>query len=134
MAKIKKVDNDKKEYSELESDSHILKNGDKVEVSSCSINNDVGGTTIIRNSRFKDEVDGMNLTIEYPDGKIEHTIIQSTDKLVQLLIEVEVLDKYYDYETGYRYKGKMINKELIKEKGEDKPSALFQVNQIYFLI
>lgn len=104
-----------KEDSELESDSHILKNGDKVEVSSCSINNDVGGTTMIRNSRFKDEVDGMNLTIEYPDGKIEHTRIQSTDKLVQLPIEVEVLDKYYDYETGYRYKGKMINKELIKD-------------------
>lgn len=104
-----------KEDFELESDSHILKNGDKVEVSSCSINNDVGGTTIIRNSRFKDEVDGMNLTIEYPDGKIEHTRIQSTDKLVQLPIEVEVLDKYYDYETGYRYKGKMINKDLIQE-------------------
>lgn len=104
-----------REDYELVGDSRVLQKGDKVELSACFITNDVGGTPRIRNSKFKDESDGVNLTIEHPDGHIEHTIIESSDKLVQLPIEVEVLDNYYDYETGYRYKGKLINKDL-KEK------------------
>lgn len=99
-------------YKEINS---LLEKGGTVEISSCAINNDVGGTIIIRNSRFKDEVDGMNITIEYPNGNLEHTKLESTDKLVQLPIEVEILEKFYDYEVVYKYKGKILNEDLIKE-------------------
>ncbi len=104
-----------KEDITLFSDARRLNNGDKVEVSSCAITNDVGGTTIIRNSNFKDEIDGMNLTIENSDGTIEHTTLESHDKLTDLPIEIEVIDSFYDYETGYNYKGRITNDDLIKE-------------------
>lgn len=104
-----------KEDLTLHGSNRELNNGNKVEVSSCSINNDVGGTTTIRNSNFKSEIDGMNLTIENPDGTIEHTILSSHDKLVDLPIEIEVIDGFYDYETGYRYKGKITDERLLEE-------------------
>ena len=92
-----------------------LNKGDKVEVSSCSINNDVGGTTTIRNSGYEDVIDGMSITIENPDGTIGHTILSSHDKLVNLPIKIEVIDRFYDYETGYRYKGKIVDEKLLEE-------------------
>ena len=104
-----------KEDFELLGDNRVLKKGDKVEVSSCAITNDVGGTTIIRNSNYKDEVDGTTLTVENPDGTIENTTIESHDKLVNLPIEIEVVDSFYDYETGYKYEGKITNESLISE-------------------
>lgn len=104
-----------KEDLTLHGDERELNTGDKVEVSSCSIHNDVGGTTTIRNFSYKDEIEGMNLTVENPDGTIEHTTLESHDKLVNLPIEIEVIDGFYDYETGYRYKGKINDKKLLKE-------------------
>lgn len=104
-----------KEDIVLDGDDRLLNNGDKVEVYTCAISNDVGGTTKIRNSSFKGKVDGMKLTVENPDGTIEHTTLKSHDKLTDLPIEIEITDRFYDYETGYRYKGKVINEKLIEE-------------------
>lgn len=99
----------------LYGDNRELNKGDKVEVSTCSINNDVGGTTMIRNSNYKNEIDGMNLTIENPDGTIEHEILESHDERVNLPIEIEIINRWYDYETGYRYKGKITDEILLEE-------------------
>lgn len=104
-----------KEDFDLVGDNRVLNKGDKVEVLSCAITNDVGGTTMIRNSRYGSEIDGMNLTIENPDGTVEHTILESHDKLVDYPIEIEVIDGFYDYETGYNYKGKINDEKLIEE-------------------
>lgn len=104
-----------KEDLTLHGSNRELNKGDKVEVSSCSINNDVGGTTTIRNSRYEDVIDGMSITVENPDGTIGHTILSSHDKLVDLPIEIEVIDGFYDYETGYRYKGKITDERLVEE-------------------
>lgn len=104
-----------KEDVTLHGDNRVLGKGNIVEVYSCSVINDVGGTTMIRNSNFKSEVDGMNLTIENPDGTIEHTTLESSDKLTNFPIEIEVINSWYDYETGYRYKGKITDKKLQKE-------------------
>lgn len=99
----------------LDGDDRKLNKGDKVEVSSCAITNDVGGTIVIRNSNYASEIDGTNLTIENPDGTIEHTTVESHDKLVGSPIEIEVIDGFYDYETGYNYKGKINDEKLIGE-------------------
>lgn len=104
-----------KEDVTLYGDNRELNKGDVVEVSECSISNDVCGTTTIRNSSYKSEIDGMNLTVENPDGTIEHTTLESHDKLTDLPIEIEVIDGFYDYETGYRYKGKIMNEKLLEE-------------------
>ena len=104
-----------KEDHTLYGNNRELNKGDKVEVSSCSINNDVGGTTTIRNSGYEDVIDGMSITIENPDGTIGHTILSSHDKLVDLPIKIEVIDRFYDYETGYRYKGKIVDEKLLEE-------------------
>lgn len=104
-----------KEDITLYGSNRELNPGDKVEVSSCSIHNDVGGTTMIRNSNFKSEIDGMNLTVEHPDGTIEQTTLESSDKLINFPIEIEVIDGFYDYETGYRYKGKIMDERLVEE-------------------
>lgn len=73
-----------------------LKKGDIVEVSTCHIINDVGGSTFIRNNCYKEEY-------------------YSFEKLIDLPIEVEVIKGWYDYETGYNYIGKIKNKDLLKE-------------------
>jgi len=104
-----------KEDLTLHGDDRVLNKGDKVEVSNCAITNDVGGTTMIRNSSFKDEIDGMNLTIKNSDGTVEHTTIESHDKLTNLPIEIEVISGFYDYETGYNYKGKIYDDKLTEE-------------------
>lgn len=104
-----------KEDHTLYGNNRELNKGDKVEVSSCSINNDVGGTTTIRNSGYEDVIDGMSITVENPDGTIGHSILSSHDKLVNLPIKIEVIDRFYDYETGYRYKGKIIDEKLLEE-------------------
>ena len=96
-------------------DNHVLKKGDMVEVSSCIITNDIDGSKIIKNSNFKDEIDKMNLKIEKANGIVEHTIIEPYDSLVNLPIKVVVIDCFYDYEAGYKYKGKITNKDLINE-------------------
>lgn len=98
-------------YCEIET----LKKGDKVEVFTCSVSNNDLGTTIIRNSDYKSWTEGQSLTIENPDGTIETTTLKSHDKLVTSPIQVEVLEGFFDYETGNHYKGKLLNEDLIKE-------------------
>lgn len=92
-----------------------LKKGDKAEISFCSIINDVGGSTMIRTKDYVDEIDGMKLTVHQPDGTIDESTIHTNYPCVDLPIEVEVISGFYDYETGFRYKGKIINEELINE-------------------
>ena len=104
-----------KEDFTIDKNNHVLKKGDKVEVSSCVIINPFGGTVTVRNSNFKDEIDGMKLNVEKTDGTIEHTIIESHDKLVNFPIDIEIIEDFYDYETGYNYKGKIINNNLLEE-------------------
>ena len=104
-----------KEDFDLVGDNHVLKKGDKVEISSCAIKDDKGKIIDIRNSSYKDELDGMAITTENPDGTIENTILKSHDTLVDYPIEIMVLDNWYDYETGYHYNGKIKNKELIEQ-------------------
>ena len=103
--------------------------GDKVEVSTCFILNDIKGIKEIRNSSYKNEVEGMHLTLINPDGSKEETILKANDKLVNNPIEVEVIDGFYDYETGYHYKGKIINKDLIQELNKlGNSESIFNVN------
>ena len=104
-----------KEDLTLHGNDRVLNKGDKVEVSDCLITNDVGGTTTIRNSKFKDEVEGMDVTMENFDGTTEHFILNSSDKLTNKPIVIEVLDSFYDYETGYHYKGKINDDKLVEE-------------------
>ena len=92
-----------------------LKKGDKVEISFCSITNDVGGSTMIKTKDYVDEVDGKELIIHQPDGTIEKNTLHTNYPCVDSPIEVEVISGFYDYETGFRYKGKVINDDLIEE-------------------
>ena len=92
-----------------------LKKGDKVEISFCSITNDVGGSTMIKTKDYVDEVDGKELIIHQPDGTIEKNTLHTNYPCVDSPIEVEVISGFYDYETGFRYKGKVINDDLIDE-------------------
>lgn len=92
-----------------------LKKGDKVEISFCSITNDVGGSTMIKTKDYVDEVDGTELTIHQADGTIEKSTLHTNYPLVDSPIEVEVISGFYDYETGFRYEGKIINEDLIQE-------------------
>lgn len=104
-----------KQNNILPSDDRELENGDVVEVSHCSIVNDVGGTTTIRNNRYKSETAGMNLTIHDCEETIRKETLGEHDKSVNSNIEVEVTNSWYDYETGYRYTGKVKNSNLIEE-------------------
>lgn len=96
-------------------DFRELAKGTKVEVYTCNIKNDVGGTTSIRNSDYKSNTDGDVLIIHNPDGSVEESRLTNNDKLIDMPIEIEILDSHYDYETGYRYKGKVIDSNLIEE-------------------
>ena len=100
---------------DLNEKNRIYKNGSSVELKKFSINNNAGGTTIIRNSNYESELDGIKLTIVDTDGKEKNTIIKSTDTLVNSPIIVNVKSNLYDYETGFHYKGEIINDDLIKE-------------------
>lgn len=92
-----------------------LKKGDKVEISFCHITNDVGGSTMIKTKDYVDEIDGMKLTIHEADGTVDESVIHTNYPCVDLPIEVEVISCAYDYETGFNYKGKIINDKLIDE-------------------
>lgn len=92
-----------------------LKKGDKVEISFCHITNDVGGSTMVKTKDYVDEIDGMKLTIHQPDGTIDENTIHTDYPCVELPIEVEVISGAYDYETGFNYKGKVINEQLLDE-------------------
>ena len=118
-----------KEDITLYGDNRILKKGDKVEISTCFILDNVTETNEIRNSSYKDKIDGTSLTVINPDGSKEKTVLTSDDKLVNNPIEVEVIDSFNDYETGYHYKGKIINENLIQELNESKNStSIVEVN------
>lgn len=104
----------KEETIFVDKDRELIK-GDKVEISFCHITNDIGGSTMIKTKDYVDEIDGMNLTVHQPDGTIEKTTIHTDYSCVDLPIEVEVISGYYDYETGYRYKGKISNERLLEE-------------------
>ena len=83
----------------------------------------------IRNSSYKDEVEGMQITVTNTDGSKEEVTIESYDKLVNNPIEVEVIDYFYDYETGYNYRGKITNENLIQELNKLVSSeSIFNVN------
>lgn len=92
-----------------------LKKGDKVEISFCHITNDVGGSTMIKTKDYVDEIDGMKLTIHEADGTVDESVIHTNYPCVDLPIEVEIISGAYDYETGFNYKGKIINEKLIDE-------------------
>ncbi len=118
-----------KEDVTLHDDNRVLNKGDKVEVSTCFILNDIKGIKEIRNSSYKNKVEGTHLEIINPDGSKEETILKANDKLVNNPIEVEVIDNFYDYETGYHYKGKIINKDLIQELNKlGNSESIFNVN------
>ena len=71
----------------------------------------------------------MHLTITNLDNSKKETILTTNDKLVNNPIEVEVIDSFYDYETGYHYKGKIINKNLIQELNKfGNSESIFKVN------
>ena len=109
IVNLKKMDYD------LIDEDRIYKNGSKVEVRECSINNNNMGTIMIRNSNYKSEVEGTKLTVVNPDGSKETTTLKSFDTIVNSPIIVEIKSNFYDYETGYHYKGEIVNDDLIKE-------------------
>lgn len=104
-----------KEDITLYGEDRKLNKGDIVEVSTCAINNDVGGTTMIRNSSYKDEIAGKCLSVVNPDGTIKLIELESHDKLVDMPIKVEVIEGFYDYESGYKYKGKVVDEKLLEK-------------------
>lgn len=113
-----------------------LKKGEKVEISFCHIKNDVGGSTMIKSKDYVDEIDGMKLTIHEVDGTINESVIHTNYPCVDLPIEVEVISSSYDYETGFNYKGKIINEELKEEFKKigttGKKSKNYDASIVYF--
>lgn len=103
-----------REDIDLSCEYGMLEKGDKVELSTCAINNNFG-TIKIRNSNYKSLTEGQKLTIENPDGTLETTTLKSHDKLVDSPIQVEIIEGFYDYETGNHYKGRLLNENLLKE-------------------
>lgn len=89
--------------------------GAKVELNTCCINNDIGGTKIIRNKNYEDPLDGMQLIGNNLDGTISKTTLHSDDSTVDKPIVAEILSRTYDDETGYNFKGKIIDNNLVKE-------------------
>ena len=93
-----------------------MSEGDKVEISECSITNDVGGTTIIRNSDYANLVAGYNITMEESDGTpYFQTVIEDTDSLVNIPIQAEIIKTYHSGKNWYRYIGKITDERLIKK-------------------
>lgn len=92
-----------------------LTKGAIVELNTCCIKNDVGGTKIIRNKSYDDPLDGMQLTVENFDGTISETTLHSDDGVVDKQIVAEILSGSYDYETGYNFKGKIIDNSLVED-------------------
>ena len=92
-----------------------LNPGEKVEIYSCAITNDVGGTTMINHKNHIDKIDGMSLTVHQLDGSTKENIIHTNNPYVTMPIRVEVISGAYDYETGYNYKAKVIDDEVIDE-------------------
>lgn len=85
----------------LSGEQRNLSEGDKVEISECSITNDVGGTTTIRNSDYANLVAGYNITMEESDGTpYFQTVIEDTDSLVDIPIQAEIIKTYHSGKTG----------------------------------
>jgi hypothetical protein len=100
----------------LSGEQRNLSEGDKVEISECSITNDVGGTTTIRNSDYANLVAGYNITMEESDGTpYFQTVIEDTDSLVDIPIQAEIIKTYHSGKNWYRYMGKITDERLIKE-------------------
>lgn len=100
----------------LEETNGKLEIGDTVELSTCYITSNINGNRSIRNSDFRDLYKGYHISEIKPDGTTSEIVLDgSSDKEVNLPIVVEVNDITYDYETGYKYYGKIINKDLINE-------------------
>ena len=100
----------------LSGEQRNLSEGDKVEISECSITNDVGGTTTIRNSDYANLVAGYNITMEESDGTpYFQTVIEDTDSLVNIPIQAEIIKTYHSGKNWYRYIGKITDERLIKE-------------------
>ena len=95
--------------------SSKLTAGTKVELNTCCIKNDVGGSKIIRNKNYEDPLDGMQLTVENLDGTISETTLQSDDSIVDKPIIAEIISGVYDDETGYNFKGKIIDNNLVED-------------------
>ena len=92
----------------LSGEQRNLSEGDKVEISECSITNDVGGTTTIRNSDYANLVAGYNITMEESDGTpYFQTVIEDTDSLVDIPIQAEIIKTYHSGKNWYRYMGKI---------------------------
>lgn len=102
-----------KNVSVINSDE--LTKGAKVELNTCYIKNDVGGTKIIRNKSYEDPLDGMQLAVENIDGTISETTLHSDDGVVDKPIIAEILSCSYDYETGYNFKGKIVDNSLVED-------------------
>lgn len=96
-------------------DYRELNKGDIVEVSSFSIINNRGGTSTIRNCNYKNELDNTNLTVYESDGTVKTVILSSSDELVDNRLEVEITDSWYDYESGYRFVGKIKDGNLLEK-------------------
>ena len=61
----------------------------------------------------------MEITKVDLDGNvIDKTILGDNDKKVKNPINIEVTKRWYDYETGYRYKGIICDKKLERELKE----------------
>ena len=89
--------------------------GAKVELNACFIKNDVGGTKKIRNKNYEDPLDGMQLAVENFDGTVSETTLHSDDGVVDKPIVAEILSGSYDYETGYNFKGKIVDNSLVED-------------------
>lgn len=93
-----------------------LGNGTIVELNTCTINNDIGGTEKIRNKNYEDPMEGIKLTDVDADGNvISETVLHSNDGVVDKPIIAEITSGFYDYETGYKYKGKLLDNDLIED-------------------
>jgi len=55
------------------------------------------------------------IDMAYTNGTIDESTIHTDYPCVDLPIEVKVISGAYDYETGFNYKGKVINDKLIDE-------------------
>lgn len=100
----------------LEETNGKLEIGDTVELSTCYITSNIKGNRSIRNSDFRDIHKGVCIREIKPDGTTSEIVLDgSFDREVNLPIVVEVIDMTFDYETGFKYYGEIINKDLINE-------------------
>lgn len=106
---------EKKDFT-LVGEDQVLDIGDKVEVYSCSIAQKNHYLEDIRNIDYKSKTAGMEITkVDLEGNVIDKTILGDNDKKVQNPINIEVTKRWYDYETGYRYKGIICDKKLERE-------------------